>query len=468
MRVSREWFGIIAAAALLLPSRAMAQISPAETAQRAVVTEKSAYIALPPELVAEPIVIGLNVSNGGRFALAQRMRFVTKPEMLEQAGALMERPQTEISLVLWDSITHRSSVVWHADGEEAHPVSVAWMPTAEVALVQVIETVPIHPDQPQGEKTFRPILLRIAAPTSRADVVDLSSLGQIMQLSVASSPTASLAVVSAMRTEGANRTTSLSILNTSGRIVGHVDLPLNATVTELRWTKNSQPLIQVITRTADGKGVQATWLTMNTTTGVLSPLPSQPKTPKEVTDLTAEPKPAAALPLRLKTASAAVKEAETTQTAGLLWLESATPSEKPRILLSSDSTGGQLMARGRMALVQSQGAVWATPLLPIDRATYTKLMDQADRMRTLNRAKQAGLAVLMFAQDNDEMLPSGDGLAGNLAPYVPDPSILDGFDYTYAGGALADVANPSQTILGTMNGANGQAVIYVDGHVTWR
>jgi len=269
--------------------------------------------------------------------------------LLVQAGTPTEHPQTEISLILWDSITHRSTVVWHADGEEARPISVAWMPAAEVALVQVIETVPLHPDQPQGEKTMRPILLRIAAPTSRAEVVDLSSLGQILQVSVASSPTASLALISAMRTEGANRTTSLSILNTSGRIGEHVDLPLNATVTEMRWTKNSQPLLQVITRTADGKGVQGTWLTMNTTTGVLSPLPSQPKTLKEVTELTVEPKPAAALPLRLKTANAAVKEAETTQTAGLLWLESVTASEKPRILLSSDSTGGQLMAHGRMA-----------------------------------------------------------------------------------------------------------------------
>lgn len=476
MHISRGWIGMIAAAALLLPSPVIAQISPADTVQRTVVTEKSAYLALPPELVAEPVVMGLNVSNGGRYALAQRMRLVTKPEVLAQgvaqavtqAGAMIPNPQTEFSLVLWDSSTHRSTVVWHADAEEMHPVNVAWMQTAEIAFVQVIQSVPVHPEQPQGEKTLRPMLLRIAPPTSRADIVDLSSLGQITELSFDSSPTVSLAVVSATRTEGDHRTTSLSLLDAFGRIGAHTDLPPNAQVVSVRWSKNNQPFLSVVSPTPNGEGMKVTWLTMNTRTGELSPLPNPPKTGKEAAEMAADPKPAAALPLRLKTAHVNVKEAETTQTAGLLWLESVDKSEKPRILLSSDSTGGQLMARGRMALFQSQGAVWATPLLPIDRAVYTKLMEQADRTVTMSHAKQAALALILFAQANGDILPGSDGLADNLAPYAPDPSVLNGFNYTYPGGPLGDIAKPSETVIGTMTGTNGQAIIYADGHVTWR
>ena len=472
MHISRGWIGMIAAAALLLPSPVTAQISPADTVHRTVVTEKSAYLALPPELVAEPVVVGLNVSNGGRYALAQRMRLVTKPEVLAQAvaqaGAVIPNPQTEVSLVLWDSNTHRSTVVWHADAEEMHLVNVAWMPAAEVAFVQVIQSVPVHPEQPQGEKTWRPMLLRIAPPTSRADVVDLSSLGQITQLSFDSSPTAALTLVRAARTDGDHRTTSLSLLDSAGRFGSQVNLPPNAEVASIRWSRSNQPLISVVSPTPDGKGIVATWLTMNTRTGELSPLPNPPKTAKDAAEMAADPKPVAALPLRLKTAHVNVKEAETTQTAGLLWLESVSKSEKPRILLSSDSTGGHLMARGRMALFQSQGAVWATPLLPIDRAVYTKLMEQADRTVTMSNAKQAALTLILFAQDNDNILPSGDGLADKLAAYAPDPSILNGFNYTYPGGPIGDIAHPAETVIGTMTGTSGQATIYADGHVTWR
>jgi len=467
MFASRNWIGVIAAGALFLPSGLKAQTSPVETEQRTVVTEKSAYIALPPELVAEPVVTELTVSNGGRYALAQRTRLVTRPETLERTDPLLAHPQKEVSLVLWDSRTHLRTTVWHADEEEAHIERVTWLPTTEVAFAQVNHSVPVHPEQPQGEKTQRSMLLRIAPATGRADVVDLSSLGQIDLMSFAPLPSIPLGLVSATRIEGAHEITSLSLLDETGRVDAHVDLPENVNVLETQWTKNNQPLIHIVQRSPSGKGVTATWLTMNTQTGELSALPNQPKTPKEMAELVAAPKPAAALPLRLKTTRTVVSEAETTQTAGLLWLESVSKSEKPRILLSSDCNEGQFMARGQIALFQSQGAVWATPLMPIDLAAYAKLKAQADRILTMNRARQAALALLLFAQDNDETLPNGEGLVDNLLPYTLDPSVLDGFNYTYPGGPLSDIANPSQQVVGAMSGANGQAILFADGHVEW-
>jgi hypothetical protein len=472
MGVSRDWIGLIAAAALLLPFGAMAQTSPAETEQRTVVTEKSAYLALPPELVAEPVVTDLTVSNGGRFALAQRMKLAMRPEMLQQmlqqTDLSLAHPQAEISLVLWDSRTHLRTTVWQADPEEMRIESVTWLPTAEVAFVQVYQTVPVHPEQPQGEKTTRPVLLRIAPANGRAEVIDLPATGRIDMVYLTPSPTVPLAVVQGARFDGGHITDSLHIIDESGRFQAHTDLPQNVNVSGVMWTKNDQPLIHIAQRSPNSKDMTMTWCAMDTKTGALTPLPKQPKTPQEMAELVAEPKPAAALPLRLKKTRSLVKEAETTQTTGLLWLESVTKSEKPRILLSSDSSGGQLMARGQMALIQSQGAVWATPLVRIDLAAYTALKLQADRMRTMNRAKQAALAVLMYAQDNDEIMPGAEGLISNLSPYAADPSILDGFNYTYPGGPIADIASPAETVIGTMNGANGQAVIYADGHVKWR
>ena len=46
--------------------------------------------------------------------------------------------------------------------------------------------------------------------------------------------------------------------------------------------------------------------------------------------------------------------------------------------------------------------------------------------------------------------------------------LFNGFVYTYGGGALKDIDSPTTTETGYVNGPNGKAVIYADGHVKWR
>jgi len=74
----------------------------------------------------------------------------------------------------------------------------------------------------------------------------------------------------------------------------------------------------------------------------------------------------------------------------------------------------------------------------------------------------------MFAQDNDEVLPSPDGIQEKLMPYLQNTALFSSFTYTYAGGAMSDIVSPSETILGYVAGPGGHAVLYADGHAKWQ
>jgi hypothetical protein len=476
MRRQAQRAALLAVWVLGIPHGVSAQLSPTDTVRRSVVTEKTAYVALPPELVAEPVVTQLSVSSGGHYALAQRLKLQITPDLLKPETFLHARPPGEVSLILWDSRAHLSTTVWRGDANEMHIDRLVWMPKAEVAYAVVEQDLQLPPNAPPNEPRSRQILLRIAPISGRAETIELGNQANADWLELTPSPTLPLMAVKASHFMNGEQTVSLALLDERGQFGAHAEASYGrngkslkgATFSDVTWSETGQPLIRVTQWKDDGKAATVAWASMDVKTGDLSPLANGPQKPQDRPANEAKPRPAPSLPLRLKSVRVGVKEGETTQSTGMLWLESVAKSEQPRMLLSSDSTGGELMARGEMALYQSQGAVWAVPLLPIDRATFLVMKQQAERVATMNKAKQAGLALLMFAEDNDETLPNSDNLANNLAPYLGDSSVLDGFNYTYPGGPLSDIASPAETVIGSMNGPGGKAIIYADGHVRWQ
>jgi len=75
---------------------------------------------------------------------------------------------------------------------------------------------------------------------------------------------------------------------------------------------------------------------------------------------------------------------------------------------------------------------------------------------------------MMYAQDYDEVLPSGDGLQDTILPYLKMADILKGFQFTYNGPSeLGKIEKPNETVLGFISGPGGRAVLYADGHARW-
>jgi prepilin-type processing-associated H-X9-DG protein len=196
-------------------------------------------------------------------------------------------------------------------------------------------------------------------------------------------------------------------------------------------------------------------------TGKINPLPKdQPK--QEIQ------KPAAiAAPLRIVTRRHQISESSTTQQTYPVWVESLTKSENPRALVTADGKDASFVPGGAGVMFQSQNAYWFTPVLKIGKEAYLMARHAAERQVALSNAKQLGLAAIMFAQDNNEVLPSSDGIEAKLMPYVQNSALFSGFTYTFAGGALADISSTSETILGHVAGPGGRAVLYADGHAKW-
>jgi hypothetical protein len=238
----------------------------------------------------------------------------------------------------------------------------------------------------------------------------------------------------------------------------------------IQWDPDGNPLL-LLGRSSPNPGRERPqWAALSPRTGQIRPVGGKPSfyqtKPEGANEPAAEPL------LRVQLSPTVVKEAPDSPRLGLLWLESAARSEKPRALVCGDSTGGQLLPGESGVLYQSQGALWVAPLLKINRAEYTALNTGADiRARqalTQTRAMQIGMAVALYAADHNETLPSSEEIQSALDPYLKQSGMLDGFNYTLGGGQLSTIQNPAETELGWIMGPAGRVVLYMDGHVTVR
>ena len=114
-------------------------------------------------------------------------------------------------------------------------------------------------------------------------------------------------------------------------------------------------------------------------------------------------------------------------------------------------------------------AILAAILFPV----FAQARAKARQSACLSNMKQLGTGLTMYAQDWDETLPEKDQLS-KLFPYLKqgdgtDPfEMFKGLTLTYSARQLAAIEKPDQTELGSIDIPGGRAVIYADGHVTWR
>jgi prepilin-type processing-associated H-X9-DG protein len=436
---------------------------------RSVLAGKFAYVAMPPQLVAEPEVMDFTLSNGGGYALLQRLRYSALPELPTGRAAQPPTGMADFSLVLWDAEYRRSSMVWHADAAEASISQIAWLKGAEVAYVAVRRTMPAGgPPVPPGSEPA-PQLLRIDPAAHRTETIDLSRYPKPDNIEINPSTIGPLVMIRLSRfSQDGPGSTSVLLLNSHGVVNAHADIPAGTYLIDTQWSDAGSPLLSVL-EPQKGKKPTVAWLAMNPNTGQLIPTtaPAPPKLQAAPGASAVAAKPGA-VPLQLKQSRTRIPGDETKSSIGLLWLMSAVPSDHPTALLSSDCSRGELLAHSLQVLYQTQhGAVWSVPLQQIDAAKYLAMKALADKLAAIQNAKQCGLALLMSAQDNGENLPSQGDLASSISPYLSDPSAMAGFVYTYPGGPLSDIDSPAETVIGYISSPGGRAVLYADGHVKW-
>ena len=137
-------------------------------------------------------------------------------------------------------------------------------------------------------------------------------------------------------------------------------------------------------------------------------------------------------------------------------------------VISTDATEAQLSPKGDAVAYLTGGMAVVRTLTPLDRKAYDDALRAQMIAEAVQRAKQVGTALVIYASDNDDVFPPNDGdVNAKLAPYLKNDALLQGFVYSFHGGSAVDIDRPAETEIGYVDGPGGRAVIFSDGHAKW-
>jgi prepilin-type processing-associated H-X9-DG protein len=153
----------------------------------------------------------------------------------------------------------------------------------------------------------------------------------------------------------------------------------------------------------------------------------------------------------------------------MLWLKSSEKSEKPQALISAEAPESlaMLSPTENAVVYVTRGVAMVRTFVPVPKEMFIQAATSADKTKAISDAKQAALAAIMFASDNDDEMPK-PGDTEKLYPYLKNREILNRFVYTYQGGNLGELKDPAGTEIGYVEGPGGRAIAYADGHVKWK
>lgn len=142
--------------------------------------------------------------------------------------------------------------------------------------------------------------------------------------------------------------------------------------------------------------------------------------------------------------------------------------KKHPAIISADGTDPSLSPNEDAVAFQAQGVLMLREVMKVSLDDYKKARLEAEKADTMAKAKEAGMALLMYANDYDDVWSSNaPGWQEALSPYARSRASLDAFAYTFGGGPSKDIQDPASTVIGYVSSPSGRAVVYADGHVVW-
>lgn len=403
-------------------------------------TEKNVVILTAPQVVAGPTVLDAKWSpDGVRIAAIRRtQRFA------------LDTPIEETHLVLW-SASKQSHDVWGREMMLTAGPHLSWL-TPEICTVELKWTELVRGTDANGQVVITPVphqgILWVDSAHDRVTPIDEQPEDHLYI-----SPGHPFAAL----LSPAQR--QLILLKPDGSTLKRIPLPEKTTwrhyLPEDRWSADGLHVQLYAEVPLDDKpGQTLREYDLNIQTGEL-----------KFGQVTAPPAPKAAQTgLHLTQSGQHITYGRRTQFLRPLWLENTEGGKQSAVLLTSDASSGKISPLGSSALYLSEGTAFVTPWRAVPKEPFVSNIKAV----VMSNAKQLGLGLIMYAEDYDESFPTpSDSLQNDLTPYLRNNDLYDGFNYTYGGGRLADITNPAQTELGTVDGPDGQAVIFADGHVRW-
>ena len=430
---------------------------PLEAAANALLSPSEAFVPLPPEIIVPGGTVSVHPSPNGTAVLVERI--VTPPvkSLLPETGP----KRAEVSVVFWSASSRRVTTLWRDNiempGKLPARLDISYLPKSPLALIQY---API--DSEGSELATLPMRL-MAADTERGTLRTVATLTLQDQIIIAANrPLAAIA---------RNDYKTVQLLRPDGSL-GKIITLSEPGIRVYNWTADGATLIGLRPPAApeatDAEKKKSRWVLINSQTGVVTSAEKRPPFAKDDA-------PTLSSPLTIRAGTGALTEADTIAKIAPLWLEGAKPDVTGRILLAPDGENPLMLSNA--ALYQRHGALFAVPILRMDRVAFAKLQREALRRKTLTNAKMIGLAMLMYCQDYDEnFAPAGTGeeIADKIDPYLKNRDAFNdlttgkmGFTPLYKITALSGYDTPSTQLLGSLSGPGGRVLIYVDGHVKW-
>jgi prepilin-type processing-associated H-X9-DG protein len=417
-------------------------------------TDKEAIFLLDPEVVAGPGASGLQWSPDGTFLIVQKQHFAVNPLTLLAQGKLgADLPPGERQILI-HSVPSRRTVLALRLPLSARITQVAWLAGSSKALI--LADVPAPPALGEAAAGMVDTLYWVSAGgESRA----IAQAGQDEMLRLFVAPNRPLAAVSRvrfqMRPGGVpQRHQTVQFIDGEAKPVGKVEF--DDAANEIEWGADGAAYA-LITRIENRRAVLDRYR--------LSP--SQGRAVK-VDDWQASPEKARPAPEFLVGDGSLPLTMKNFPPVKIVFMADQKHPDSP-ILVTSDGDHAVVSPNGSAVAYVHHGVAMVRPFARVPKEAYIQMRDAAAKAEAVSVAKQAALAHIMYAADNDDNLIANSGeWRDTIMPYIKNREMLDKFVYTFAGGSMTAIESPAETEIGYVPGPGGRAVAYADGHVKWK
>ena len=430
-----------------------------------IVYKDRAFAVSTPILVSGPTVSQATWSPDGLFMILEQARTETNVANT-QTAVLDDKPlKPDSYLSVYSLNDGKVSDVMRLD-ENTTETDIQWIPGSDKALV-VLDMISTPDDGTKPTRTAKLYVLDAASGSIKEFSPWAGVQGDAETIFASVSPTQSYAFLSATFREpdqGPNplvpgAVTSKVALMTADELHVPINPPEGYGSPTPIWSEDGSTAYVVARPIAKTPGSKSGWFKVSLINGSLtkSDRPSSFYLGGERGGL-----------ITVRDIQQSSTNQKVTKLINTIWLETLDPDSQNRMMLAGDATGGAVNKTLQAASYISQGSLYIRPIVEVPKRRFDEELAAWNRSKAMDKARQAGLAFLMFAGDNDDTFPSSrDKWEEMLEPYLRDSSELDGFVYSLPGGPVADIANPSGTQLGYVGFNDGRAVVYVDGHVKW-
>ncbi len=423
-----------------------------------------AFAVGAPLLISGPAASKATWSPDGRYMVFQEARGESNVAGV-QSATLDDKPlKADAFLNVYSLNDGKASDVLRLDAD-VQETDIEWIPGSDKALIAVYKVS--SADSSAKTQTAKLYILD-AASASIKDFAPWDPLqGDPQSVSLYPSPTQSYAFVSGTFKEPDHgpsplvpgAVTTKLFLMTADELHVPINAPDGYTAQTPVWSEDGTAAYVIARNPSKPAGSRAGWFKVSLINGSLTP------TTRPVSFYMGGEK--AGL-ITVREIQLTATNGKVTKSINNLWLETLDPDSQNRTLLAGDATDGAVSKTLQAASYISQGSLYIRPITEIPRTRFDAELAEWDRAKALFKAREAGVAFIMYAMDNDGTLPATrDKWAEILGPYTRNNSILDGFVYSYPGGPMGNIINPAGTQLGYVGYGGGKAVVYADGHVNW-